>query len=385
MGKKNKLFKNYSNNIFIEKTISNDLEQSKLEEIVVTSVSKNKKLVSLLSNRKFTYTVSILLFVFVCILVGKNFYYKSKFVTIRQRQDEEVRINEYEIEDVSELKNPAADEYVNCIKQKVNKKDLSSEVNSVIKKINDYYGQSRNYFAFKYVDIYTGFSVSYNENQKIFAASSIKAPTDLYIWEMASLGKINLDDKLKYTLRYYNTGSGKLKNGKFNVNYTIRDLLKYSTVDSDNAAHNMLEDKFGRKNMLKFWKEKGTKAIFTQNNNWGPTSAHDAAIYMMELYRFYTENKEYGEAAMNNFLKAHPKFISNPAGYKIANKAGWAGSSAHDVGIVFADNPYIIVALSNLGGQPYKPYFKKASELAYELHTAYWKYKVELCGDIKQY
>ena len=361
----NDLFKDYSKNIFVK--------------------IKENKIVSLLLNKKFLYVISILIFVFVCISVGKNFYYKSKFITIRNRESEEAMVSIYENIDSSDIKSPAASEYINCLKSPVDKNNVSEDVKKVMKKINNYYGKSMNYFAFKYVDIYTGFSVSYNENQKIFAASSIKAPTDLYIWEMASLGKVNLDDKIKYTIRYYNTGSGKLKNGKFNINYSVRDLLMYSTVDSDNAAHNMLMDKYGRKNMLSFWKEKGTKAIFTQNNNWGSTSAHDAAIYMKELYDFYTENKEYGEAAMNNFLKAHPKFLSNPGGYKMANKAGWAGSSAHDVAIVFADNPYIVVALSNLGGQPYKNYFKKASDLAYELHTEYWKYKMDLCGDIKQY
>ena len=107
---------------------------------------------------------------------------------------------------------------------------------------------------------------------------------------MASLGKINLDDKLTYTSSYYNTGTGVLKKRKFNVDYTIRELSNYSLVYSDNAAHNMLMNRFGRKNMLEFWKEKGTKVIFTKNNNWGNINAHDASIYMEELYRFYKEN-----------------------------------------------------------------------------------------------
>ena len=115
-------------------------------------------------------------------------------------------------------------------------------------------------FAYTYKDIYTGFTVSYNANQNIFAASSIKAPTDIYVYEMASLGKINLDDALTYTANYYNNGSGVLKSKPVNTNYTIRTLLEYSTVTSDNAAHNMLMDAYGRENMLRFWQEKGTTA-----------------------------------------------------------------------------------------------------------------------------
>ena len=371
----NNLFEDYRYSIFPNNNNNKKKKKGKLKN----------KIRDFIMRKKFRRTVTVLVFVFVCILVGKSFYYKSMFKTIRSREDEEARVVVDDSFDSSSLKNSAVSEYINCISEPIDKNNLSDGIKNSIKKINNYYGSSRNYFAFKYVDLFTGFSVSYNENQKIFGASTIKAPTDLYIWEMASQGKVNLDEKLKYTVRYYNIGSGKLKNGKFNVNYTIRELLGYSTIDSDNAAHNMLMDRYGRKNMLKFWQEKGTKAIFTQGNNWGPTSAHDAAIFMTELYRFYNEDKEYGEAVMNNFIKSHPKFLSNSGGYKMASKPGWAGSSIHDIAIVFADNPYIVVALSNLGGQAYKPYFNKVSELAYELHTEYWKYKMELCGDIKQY
>ena len=89
---------------------------------------------------------------------------------------------------------------------------------------------------------------------------------------------------------------------------------------------------------------------------------------------------------LNNFLNSHPKFIKGKNNYKIASKSGWAGSAIHDVSIVFADNPYIIVALSNLGDKDYyMSYFNKANDLAYKLHTEYWKYKMELCGNINQY
>ena len=71
--------------------------------------------------------------------------------------------------------------------------------------------------------------------------------------------------------------------------------------------------------------------------------------------------------------------------YKVANKSGWAGTAIHDMAIIFADNPYIVVALSNTGTSNYTTYFNKANELAYELHTEYWKYKIKSCGNINQY
>jgi len=138
--------------------------------------------------------------------------------------------------------------------------------------------------------------------------------------------------------------------------------------------------------MLSFWQNKGTTAIFTANNNWGITNANDASIYMEELYKFYLENEEYGQELMNNFLNSYPKFIKGKNDYKIASKSGWAGTAIHDVSIIFADNPYVVVALSNLGVTDYyMSYFNKVNDLAYKLHTEYWKYKMDMCGDINQY
>jgi beta-lactamase class A len=263
---------------------------------------------------------------------------------------------------------------------------LPSSVTSVINEIKNYYNQSNNHFSFKYKDLYTGFSVGYNEKQNIFTASTIKAPKDIYIYEMASEGKINLDDKLTYTSNYANTGAWELKKKAFNTKHDVRTLSRYSTVASDNAAHNMLMDKYKRKNMLAFWKENGTNAIFTQNSNWGVLNARDASIYMDELYRFYLEDEVYGQELMNNFIDAKTKFIKGKNNYKVANKSGWSGTAIHDVSIIFADNPYIVVALSNLGETDYyMNYFNKVNDLAYRLHTEYWKYKMSVCNDINQY
>ena len=312
--------------------------------------------------------------------------YESHYYKITEKLD--ANINMYQ--DVSihdnKIDMSAASELVSCISSPVDVAKLPNSVLAVINEINEYYNQSNDHFAFKYKDIYSGFSVSYNEEQEIFAASCIKAPKDIYIYEMASEGNINLDDILTYTNYYYNEGSGVLKNNEFNTSYDVRTLVNYSTIYSDNAAHNMLMDRYGIKNMLNYWKNVGTNIIFTGWSNWGNFNANDASIYMQELYDFYIENKEYGSELMNNFINNPYKFITGKNNYKVANKSGWDGSVVHDVSIVFADNPYIVVALSNLGERDNAwGYFNKVNNLAYELHTEYWKYKMSMCSGINQY
>lgn len=373
----------FRNNVLIDKNFDAEDE---------SYLNKNK-FVLFLTNKKFLLVVLILIFICVCIVVFKAFYYGKKvdhyeefFTTIESKEEDYSIVYDDQDMDSETLKKVAASELVNCVNAKIDEEKIPDSIKNIMNEINSFYNQSYDYFAFLYRDIYTGFTVSYNQNQNIFTASTIKAPTDIYIYEMASQGKVNLDDELTYTGAYYNTGSGVLKNKSLNTKYSVRTLLEYSTVYSDNAAHNMLMDKYGRNNMLKFWQDKGTSAIFTANNNWGITNAHDASIYMQELYKFYVNNNEYGEALMKNFMNANPKFIAGKNKYIVANKSGWSGTAIHDVSIVFADNPYIVVALSNLGETDYyMSYFNKANDLAYRLHTEYWKYKMNECNNIKQY
>ena len=370
-----------SNNIL--KRIKNKVTHRSIKNIIE----------KLLNNKKFLMIIGICTFICVCIVVIKTFYYGKKiddyeevFITIDKKNETDAKVYANREIDNKIIKKTAASDLINCINSKIDTNNLPDNVNNIIREINNYYNQSNNYFAFSYKDLYTGFTVSYNENQNIFSASSIKAPKDIYLYEMASLGKVNLDEELTYTSNYYNTGSGLLKNRPVNTKYKVRTLLQYSTVDSDNAAHNMLMDRYGRENILAFWRDKGTTAIFTLPTNWGVTNAHDATIYMEELYKFYISNDEYGGAVMKNFLNSYPKFIKGKNNYEVASKSGWAGSVLHEMSIVFSDNPYIVIGLSNLGDKGnYQEYFDKVNDLAYKLHTEYWKYKMNKCNNIKQY
>ena len=95
-----------------------------------------------------------------------------------------------------------------------------------------------------YKDIYTGFTVSYNGEAPIFTASTIKAPAMIYLYEMASLGEVDLNEELTYTRGYYSDGSGVLKTKSFDTKYSIDTLIGYAIHDSDNAAYAMLMNRY---------------------------------------------------------------------------------------------------------------------------------------------
>lgn len=335
------------------------------------------------------YIIPMITFVFVCIISYKALTYKSKidtyeeyFITINYKENDTINLDFNSNLIANEYKNMQVSEYINCLNKELTYEELSDELKLSIKTLENLYNSSYNYFAFKYTDIYTGFTISYNENQEIFTASSIKAPMAIYLYEQAEQGLIDLDEKLIYTSNYYNTGSGVLKNKSFNESYSIRELIKYAIIPSDNAAHNMLMDRFGRENMYNFWNNLGTRSIFRQYSNWGVTNANDATIYMKELYDYYSTDTVLSNELMNNFINVSFKPLSGKNGSKnTANKSGWSGSAFHDAAIIFDDNPYILVVLSNTGNNYYY-LFNITSNLVGQMHEQYWDLKYNTCSKI---
>lgn len=294
--------------------------------------------------------------------------------------------NDSSIEYESTIKSAAAVEVMKCLSATVDLESVPSTIQDKVSQLNQYYNQSSQYFSFLYKDLQTGFTISYNESAPIFTASTIKAPAMIYLYEQASLGLIDLNEQLVYTGNFYNTGSGVLKNKEVGTSYSVEELIEYVIHDSDNIAYAMLMNRFSRENILNFWQGLGTQSIYTLDTIWGVTSAKDAGIYMQELYRFYLENDLYGTKLMDKFMNAGWKLITNREGeFRTANKGGWAGTAIHDVAIVFEENPYILVVMSNMGTGNYQPLFQTTSQLVGEIHEAYWQYKENECMKIRQY
>lgn len=76
-----------------------------------------------------------------------------------------------------------------------------------------------------YENLSTGEKYSYNSSKIRPAASTIKLPLALFLYDLASKGKINLDEKLTYRSHHY-YGGRDVSKGPGCTSYTIRDLLK---------------------------------------------------------------------------------------------------------------------------------------------------------------
>lgn len=336
------------------------------------------------------YTLAILVICLFISLLNVSTGYREELLKQEQQMMYEkknpIGITNYQEKKSKLIEDSAIETQISCY-QTTNTEELKNTVvGEYISKLNQLFQSNNNYFSFLYQDLYSGYTVSYNEESPIFTASTIKAPAMIYLYEEASKGKINLNEKLTYTSNFYSGGSGILQTKPVGTSYTIEQLIQYSIHDSDNIAYRMLMNHYGRKNILNYWKNLGTKNIYTLDTIWGVTSTKDASIYMKEMYRFSKENNTYGKRLLQYFKGAEWKLITNKDGtFNTANKGGWSGTAIHDVAIVFEKNPYLLIIMSNTGESDYQYLFQTTSKLVGQMHEEYWKYKVQKCTSINLY
>jgi len=197
-----------------------------------------------------------------------------------------------------------------------------------------------------FYDIESGYTYTYNPQQEYFVASIIKAPYCQYILELAQQGKTDLEDTVLYTREFYATGTGKLKNAPTGDEYSISTLTEYAIRYSDNVALRMLKSRYDAAGFTAYAKSIGIENISgIKDINNGNINATDALTYAKAIYRFIADGSPEGQKLRTDMLNTtNPMIVSD---YPVVRKYGWATASFHDMAIVEAPHPYLLVILSD--------------------------------------
>lgn len=185
-----------------------------------------------------------------------------------------------------------------------------------------------------------------NENEEYVAASTVKLPVNLYLFQQAIEGKVNLEDKMEYIQEDYEEGCGSIQYGKIGVSYKLRDLSKLSIEESDNVAVNMLIRYLGRENICSF-REKIVNHPVPRDKN--VSSPKDMALYLQYLLDLSKKHPNEGQELLTYLKNTEyndriPVYL--PKDVQVAHKIGNQVGAVHDVGIVFAKKPFIISIMS---------------------------------------
>lgn len=191
-----------------------------------------------------------------------------------------------------------------------------------------------------------GSYIAYNIDQKYSCASTIKAPYSMYVYSLAANKQISLNDTIKYQSYHYFGGSGVLKYNNIGTSYTIRDLVRYSMIDSDNIAHTMLYDRFGN-GVDELFAASGS-SLSMRSSEWPQISARDVAIWWNEILEF-RDTGAIGKEFFDIALSVRSPILVEALGTRdqaFAHKSGWVRNVAHEAGIIMSDDPYILVVLT---------------------------------------
>lgn len=202
-------------------------------------------------------------------------------------------------------------------------------------------------------------TIEYNADMPLIAASVIKIPIMIEAFRRMQEG--TLEENMRFFTRreQFMPSCGALTYMHEGLSVTLMDLITLMIILSDNTATNMLIDILGIDAVNETMRSYGVtgsalrrKLFDTELAGQGinnRVTARDMGVLLEGMYNGRVVSPGASES-MLNILKNQrlngkiPFFLH---GVKVAHKTGEDDNITHDVGIVYADRPFILCMLSN--------------------------------------
>lgn len=244
--------------------------------------------------------------------------------------------------------------------------------------------------ALDVVDLNTGYNAGFNASKSMPAASTIKLPVMVAVFEALAAGNFDLNRRVTLEPQDKDDGSGDLSGARSLSTYPVSVLLDKMIDISDNTATNMLIRLVGRRTINREMAELGLGTTHllgdVRTDAWSirstlRTSPADLVRLLTlmahgELVNQWSSNEMISilEADQVNTLLPQPL----PPDVPIAHKTGSFFDTLNDAGIVYADNaPYVIAVMTtSLPSQQLgREFIHRISRLAYadEVSFARWR------------
>ena len=229
-------------------------------------------------------------------------------------------------------------------------------MNNLLQKIRAASG----HVAFYYRPLDGGCAQMYNEMMPVVAASVIKIPIMVEAFRQFEAGE--LDPRQTYRIRHEDKmpSCGALNRMHDGLEVTMRDLVELMIVLSDNTATNILIDILGIDRVNATLEAEGLKVtklrrkLFDAAGHAAGIENHVCAREIgLLLERMYAgtlvspkASAEMLEILRNQKLNGKMPFYLKPRGIVCAHKTGEDDGITHDVGVVYAKNPFVLCMLS---------------------------------------
>lgn len=204
-------------------------------------------------------------------------------------------------------------------------------------------------FSIYFEDLTTGESFGINPDEPLPAASVVKVPIVLYLYQRVAEGRDDLNRRIAYEPEVdYEGGDGVLRYVvREGDTYSLRVLANLAITISDNIATRMLIRHLGKRNIIGFMRSLGAKTVYPGGKN--IATARDAATYFKAVLRFAKERPELGRMFLDDLANSI-YHVGLPGGVPkeivVAHKEGSLDDVADDAGVVFAPRPFIVAVFS---------------------------------------
>jgi len=227
--------------------------------------------------------------------------------------------------------------------------------------------QAKGVYGVYVVDLDKGDSFGINKNEVFPAASLMKLPLIYAFYQQVELGKIDLDEQYSLEEEDKVEGTGSVYQQPAGTTYTLRQLITLVGKQSDNTAQNVLAEILGKEEIQAAITDLGMKQTSYANLE---TSPEDVAIFWQKLATDQILTPAHCQEILDSltdtiFEEQIPAGL--PKGIRVAHKVGVDERMLHDTGIVFADQPFVLVLMSkDVNISEAKELFPKITELIWD-------------------
>ena len=206
-----------------------------------------------------------------------------------------------------------------------------------------------------------GEATAFQADEPLLAASVIKIPIMVAAFRAMEEGRLDPDEAVEIRLEDKVPSCGALTYLQSGIRVTARDLITLMIILSDNTATNLLIGRRGTAYVNETMLALDIPGIALRRRMFDGELARQGVENTVTargvgvLLERMAEGKLLGEGAdgemlsilLNQRLNGKLPFFLHSRGVRIAHKTGEDSGVTHDVGIVYAKNPFVVCMLSN--------------------------------------
>lgn len=226
-----------------------------------------------------------------------------------------------------------------------------------------------------FMDIESGTQYGYNDQFAFSYASLMKAPYAAWLYTLAQGGACSLEEMIEVKpedIGKYKENTGVLKTMELPGSFSVETLIGFMLRNSDTVALKMLLARYPAADFNRWATEQGVQNPDALNSVVsGKITAADMGALMMAVYRVIEFN-QHGLTLRQHMENAGNRMIASA--HPVARKYGWDEHAYHDMGVVYAPHPFVVVIMTDKWGGSYAETAKFGSitQLFEDMMAAKW-------------